>query len=98
MQRSKLTKFKQPKYNKRHSLSKRHRTNIPPIANQYASMNFEAVKSHVQYTFLIFDTKRKDEKNKEHIQIQTNNTKDKRTTIESNKKIIQKDKIKAIYV
>lgn len=69
---------------------------MPPIVNQYASTNFDAVKSHVQYTLFNFETNKNDEKKRALIQIQTKHVKDNKTIIASIKKIIQNDNKKAI--
>lgn len=59
-------------------------------------MNFDAVKSHVQYTLFNFETNKKDEKKSALIQMQTKHVKDNKTIIASIKKIIQNDNKKAI--
>ena len=47
--RSKLIKFKQPKYNSKHNLNNKHNINKLPNVNQYISIYLEDINSQLGY-------------------------------------------------
>nr|pir hypothetical protein E-118 - Trypanosoma brucei mitochondrion [Trypanosoma brucei] len=96
LHKSKLTKFIQLKYNNKHNLNNKHNINIIPSTNQYVSINFDDIKSHVQYILFIFVTVNTVAIINAHIHTDRNIEKDINTIIESIKNIIQKVNIKLI--
>lgn len=47
LHKSKLIKFKQPKYNNKHNRNNKHNINKVPKVNQYTSIYLDDTNSHV---------------------------------------------------
>ena len=86
-------KFKQPKYNNKHSLNSKHNINILPNVNQYISIYFDDINSQDIYILFILIMQNIYIINNVQIQIQTNIVNENKTILESIRNIIQKDKM-----
>ena len=93
LHKSKLIKFKHPKYNNKHNLNNKHNKNKVPIVNQYISIYLDDANSHVIYILLILAINRRYKQNKLDIHIHIKIVKENNTIAESNKNNIQKDNI-----
>ncbi len=91
LHKSKHTKFKQLKYNKRHNLINKQIINKHPKVNQYKSIYLADIKSQVQNKLFSLVINNIHIKKRVHIQIQTNKVKDNKTITESIKNNIQNE-------